>query len=775
MGSNEDVREQSLPFIPPEPWLQASRSRPQRPQELVTMAHLSAALDGFRQDGNRSYTRVKTNLDLLSRMQRECRDVQDRLDTNIEDIADRILSVLDGLVKGTNTAQTPLTDPVAQVQRMVSIAQNADLALMKAIHLRALRQNVGDQLKHNLLTHELDAIRFELSSSRLEEGGCTGTDSSPEEPTGDEVQIQGNERKILKLLSNLSHLISNVAQANRQPTGYISADGSKVEVDDVSQSWPPQFDASTPTLPKVIEANLKVPHNSSSMTLEHSESDFETDEDSKHHCLQSLAYEMGLQAFADGPFEECSENPGTPSVNSGGECCKPQELSGEGTWSQLPFCDVNIELEYIPAPAYANATLIQWQGQFGEIRSPAWRAISESCWEHLKIARKLMRALNDAASRLFRRSVRVWVEFEQKIEGPCSRGWQAYRTEFATKSVWPTSWAATVLNEGWVADRLRFRVALAGIIPTLLEPPPSTKPNKTVDSQLLILLSHTSEYVTSSLGSGLYSSSEKDGVRPMGISSQSGLLLHEADLTQTNPVALRSWEPQESLIDCAYALNEFLENSSFKFVENDGSEYFEGKAQWLKEKAKAAKDRDAGKPPNPEPTLFGAGIDPEASTLWKTPKDFGMDADDRTLSYETVVDCLEAVGVDGRALYHRVKTDMKDPDDKGWMSNDCCSICQDKQFDINEGCLLACTDKKKYYCDVCVSKCRAQWADDQGRVQCPFCRQQTFFISTTWIFVNDKAKREEARKASRKKYQREKKSRKRRQLAEARKASVQHA
>ncbi|KAK1234561.1 hypothetical protein PQX77_002232 [Marasmius sp. AFHP31] len=120
-----------------------------------------------------------------------------------------------------------------------------------------------------------------------------------------------------------------------------------------------------------------------------------------------------------------------------------------------------------------------------------------------------------------------------------------------------------------------------------------------------------------------------------------GYCLHEADLTQSNTVALRSWEPQESLIDCAYALNEFLENSSFKFIENDGSEYFEGKANWLKEKAKAAKDRDAGKPPNPEPTLLGAGIDPEASTLWKTPKDFGMDADDRTLSYEVGSDITE--------------------------------------------------------------------------------------------------------------------------------------
>ncbi|KAL0068966.1 hypothetical protein AAF712_003959 [Marasmius tenuissimus] len=207
---------------------------------------------------------------------------------------------------------------------------------------------------------------------------------------------------------------------------------------------------------------------------------------------------------------------------------------------------------------------------------------------------------------------------------------------------------------------------------------------------------------------------------------------------------------------------------SFKHPEPNGSHYYEGHAKWLKEKANAAKVRDTGKPPNPEPTLFRAEMDvlePDASSLWKPPKDFGMDDEDRTSSYETVVDCLEAVGVDGRALYHRVKVDIKDPDDKGWMGEECCSICHDEQFDTTKGCLLACTDKKKYYCDNCAAQARKHWADNQGRVPCPFCRQPSYFVSTRWIFVDDGARREAARKERRKKYEKMKKSKKRKQNA----------
>ncbi|KAL0057432.1 hypothetical protein AAF712_015930, partial [Marasmius tenuissimus] len=191
---------------------------------------------------------------------------------------------------------------------------------------------------------------------------------------------------------------------------------------------------------------------------------------------------------------------------------------------------------------------------------------------------------------------------------------------------------------------------------------------------------------------------------------------------------------------------------------------------------KISKERGAGKPSNPEPTLFEDVKDepePEASTLWKPPKNFDMDADDRTLSYETVVDCLDAVGIDGRVFYRRVKTDIKDPDDKEWMRKDPCSICQDEQFNITKGCLLACPDKKKYYCDVCVSRSREQCADDQGRVRCPFCRQPTYFVSTKWIFVNDEAKQREAQKETNKRYQKAKKSRKRQRLAEEGKGTQQ--
>ncbi|KAJ8094067.1 hypothetical protein PM082_009958 [Marasmius tenuissimus] len=127
-----------------------------------------------------------------------------------------------------------------------------------------------------------------------------------------------------------------------------------------------------------------------------------------------------------------------------------------------------------------------------------------------------------------------------------------------------------------------------------------------------------------------------------------------------------------------------------------------------------------------------------------------------------------------------------------WMSKDCCSvplhyhqtfvslkviqICQDEHFDITKGCLLACPDKKKYYCDACVSKSREQWGDDQGRVRCPFCRQPTYFVCAKWIFVNDEAKRQEAKKEKANTYQKSKKSRKRQQVAEGkRKARLQQS
>ncbi|KAL0057959.1 hypothetical protein AAF712_015382, partial [Marasmius tenuissimus] len=199
-----------------------------------------------------------------------------------------------------------------------------------------------------------------------------------------------------------------------------------------------------------------------------------------------------------------------------------------------------------------------------------------------------------------------------------------------------------------------------------------------------------------------------------------------------------------NLLDCAHSLEELRQNSSFKRTDEiNGSQYHEGNASWLKEKAKVSKERDVGKLSNPKPTLFEAVKDepePDASTLWRTPKAFGMDADDRTLSYETVVDCLDLVGIHGCVFYHQVKTNIKDPDDKEWMTKDSCCICQDKQLDITKGCPLACTDKKKYYCDQCVSKIQEQWGDDQGRILCPFCQQLTYFVSTKWIFVNDETK-----------------------------------
>ncbi|KAL0566855.1 hypothetical protein V5O48_015145 [Marasmius crinis-equi] len=143
-----------------------------------------------------------------------------------------------------------------------------------------------------------------------------------------------------------------------------------------------------------------------------------------------------------------------------------------------------------------------------------------------------------------------------------------------------------------------------------------------------------------------------------------------------------------------------------------------------------------------------------------------MNPEDRTQSFNTVLECLEKVGVDGRNLYRRAKTDMKDPNDLGWMSKDVCPVCIESQFDVSKGCLLACPDKKKYYCENCVSSLRQTDADDLGRIPCPFCRKRAYFVCTQWIFVNDEDKRKEAKARYKRAHRNQQKSQKRKREAE---------
>ncbi|KAL0573743.1 hypothetical protein V5O48_008204 [Marasmius crinis-equi] len=246
-----------------------------------------------------------------------------------------------------------------------------------------------------------------------------------------------------------------------------------------------------------------------------------------------------------------------------------------------------------------------------------------------------------------------------------------------------------------------------------------------------------------------------------------------------------SWEPALNLLTCERSIEEFQQNSILQEIEDDGTKVYIGEGKWLKKKREEAKIQDAHAK-NPAPTEFKL----EAATLWNAPANFGLDPDNRTLSYQTALECLACVGINGSDLYKRVKADVKDPNDQDWISRDGCPICQEKHYDLGNGCLLACTDKKKIYCKQCVTGLLESQTNEHGQVQCsfkvvvvedrdlnnlfagPLCRKHTYLISTKWVFVNDEEKRQAAIEESHKRHRKNKKSKKRQRAAEQHKATA---
>ncbi|KAL0564170.1 hypothetical protein V5O48_017883 [Marasmius crinis-equi] len=218
------------------------------------------------------------------------------------------------------------------------------------------------------------------------------------------------------------------------------------------------------------------------------------------------------------------------------------------------------------------------------------------------------------------------------------------------------------------------------------------------------------------------------------------------------------WEPEECLIDCAVAVHDFSENSALKEVEDDGREVYEGNPAWLREKAKAAKTRDAQQPANPKPTIYSNEEEPDPSTLWKPPSHFGVDENDRTLTYETVVDCLDLVGIDGRELYRRVKRDNKDGDEKVSQMNHLygqCLTIKHPRTGLKKIIALLVTS---YLVNLILT---IQFLG-------PYCRKETYFVSSKWIF-GDENKRQAAITKAKEKHQKQKTSRKRKRKAEEKK------
>ncbi|KAJ8078216.1 hypothetical protein PM082_000422 [Marasmius tenuissimus] len=144
-------------------------------------------------------------------------------------------------------------------------------------------------------------------------------------------------------------------------------------------------------------------------------------------------------------------------------------------------------------------------------------------------------------------------------------------------------------------------------------------------------------------------------------------------------------------------------------------------------------------------------VSPLAKDLWKPPADYGFDPHDRKHSYMIVTQCLDAAGFDGQEFYQRVKRELTDKLDTTWLSVDGCAICYETAFDLGKAALMTCVDKKKIYCEECVSTLLHGKKDDegtvivdskkdnQGRVSCPVCGQNHYFVNTMWVLEVERA------------------------------------
>ncbi|KAF9268629.1 hypothetical protein L218DRAFT_994467 [Marasmius fiardii PR-910] len=160
---------------------------------------------------------------------------------------------------------------------------------------------------------------------------------------------------------------------------------------------------------------------------------------------------------------------------------------------------------------------------------------------------------------------------------------------------------------------------------------------------------------------------------------------------------------------------------------------------------------------------------PDASTLYKPPRRFNTDGDERQENYKIVLYCLSLRKVVGaHEFFQRVKEDLKNVEDQDWMGN--CVICS-TPINTEKACFLICTCKRNVYCSTCVRGCREASANKpqvrSDYVECPTCRAQTYFVHMKWVLINDPVKRDIAKRASAKKI----KSAKRKRKTEEKKAA----
>ncbi|KAL0065377.1 hypothetical protein AAF712_007582 [Marasmius tenuissimus] len=191
----------------------AAVTSPRHLKSLDIAADIRNSLDLFKEDGQTNCKDTRKKLEFLDRLVDECRGTQDTLDEGIEEVADRLTSDLDSAVASAQAVwNSSLASQITQVQDMVSVAQYADMAFARAVHLKVIRRDGVSRPEENFLARELDGMQFELNSLRLEEE----VEASPQ-PNGFQGRLLENKRKVLKLLSGLSSSIDLEVQ-NRKAT-----------------------------------------------------------------------------------------------------------------------------------------------------------------------------------------------------------------------------------------------------------------------------------------------------------------------------------------------------------------------------------------------------------------------------------------------------------------------------------------------------------------------------------------------------------------------------
>ncbi|KAL0573311.1 hypothetical protein V5O48_008652, partial [Marasmius crinis-equi] len=295
----------------------SSRSRHPISLDITTKIHNS--LDSFKEEGQKTLDKTRQKLDFLDRLVDECKSTQDTLDNGIEAVAARLTSDLDSAIMSACAARnSSLASRVAQVQDMISVAQHTDMALMKAIHLKAIRRSGVRQAEENFLACELDHMQLELNSLRLEEL------DAPPQPCRIQNQLLENKKKVFRLLSSLSSSINLELQKHE----------AAVDPPIPNQSEPPQC----ATYPE---------HNGDKSGLEHGALLPDVSYDPDFERGQSP--EPGSRTFAD---ELNLTTSPIISISQVGECrgkdiplndgVKKQEEIPECSWSNLPFFGVDI-------------------------------------------------------------------------------------------------------------------------------------------------------------------------------------------------------------------------------------------------------------------------------------------------------------------------------------------------------------------------------------------------------------------------------------------------